>query len=67
VEKKPYIALQPSENTLVLAAATIYAGYLTSGRVPEGAEVDWLKQSIKDAIKMARWTDDAVQADAETG
>lgn len=62
---KAYITLQPSERTLVQAAATIYAGYLTAGRVPEGSESDWIKKSIEDAIRIAKVTDDNVQADAE--
>lgn len=62
---KTYITLQPSEQTLVQAAATIYAGYLTAGRVPEGSEGEWLKQSIQDAIRIAKVTDENVQADAE--
>ena len=62
---KPYITLQPSEQTIVGAAATIYSGYLVSGRVPEGSESDWLKRSIQDAIRIARLTDDNVQADSE--
>ena len=62
---KAYITLQPSEQTLVQAAATIYAGYLTAGRVPEGSESDWIKKSIEDAIRIAKVTDDNVQAEAE--
>ena len=62
---KAYISLQPSEQTLVQAVATIYAGYLTAGRVPEGSESDWIKKSIEDAIRIAKVTDDNVQADAE--
>ena len=62
---KAYISLQPSEQVLVQAAATIYAGYLTAGRVPEGSESDWIKKSIEDAIRIAKVTDDNVQADAE--
>ncbi|MFP6765627.1 MAG: hypothetical protein VB858_18505 [Planctomycetaceae bacterium] len=60
-----YIKLQPSEQTIVQAAATIYAGYLTAGRVPEGSSKEWIKQSIEDAIMIARTTDDNVQADNE--
>ena len=63
----PYINLQPSEAVLVQAAATIYAGYLTSGRVEEGNEGDWLKRSIQDAVRIARITDDNVDADKELG
>lgn len=62
---KPYIKLQPSEGVIVQAAATIYAGYLVAGRVPEGKENEWLARSIKDAIRVAQTTDDNVQADDE--
>lgn len=62
---KPYLTLQPTEHTLVQAAATIYAGYLSTGRVSEGNETEWLKHSIQDAIRIAKITDDNVQADAE--
>ena len=62
---KRYISLQPSEQAIVQAAATIYAGYLTAGRVPEGSGKEWLRQSIEDAITIARTTDEHVQADRE--
>ncbi len=62
---KPFIALQPTEGVIVQAAATIYAGYLAAGRVEEGQESAWLKRSIQEAVKIARLTDDNVQADAE--
>lgn len=62
---KPYIALQPSEGIIVQAAATIYAGYLTAGKVEDGSESDWIARSIKDAIRIAQTTDENVQSDAE--
>ncbi len=62
---KAYISLQPSEQTLVQAAATIYAGYLTAGRVSEGCESEWIKKSIEDAVRIAKVTEENVQADAE--
>ncbi|MAG95024.1 MAG: hypothetical protein CMJ48_14960 [Planctomycetaceae bacterium] len=62
---KPYITLQPSEQVLVTAAAGIYAAYISSGRVQEGTEPDWMKRSIEEAIRIARITDNAVQADKE--
>jgi len=60
-----YISLQPSEQVIVQAAATIYSGYLTAGRVPDGSEKEWIKRSIEDAITIARTTDENVQADKE--
>jgi len=57
--------LQLSEATIVQAAATIYSGYVTGDRVPVSQEREWLKRWIKEAVQLARWTDDAVQADDE--
>lgn len=62
---KPYINLQPSEAVLVQAASTIYSAYVTSGRVPEGDENEWIKRSIQDAVRIARITDENIQADKE--
>ena len=62
---KPYISLQPPEAVIVQAAATIYAGYLSSGRVGSGEEHEWLKRSIHDAVRIATTTDESIQADDE--
>ncbi len=62
---KPYISLQPSEAVIVQAAATIYSGYVTSGRVCDGEDEKWLKRSIQDAVRIAKATDDNVMADKE--
>ena len=48
-----HISLKPTEQAIVTAAATIFAGYLTAGRVTEGDEDKWLKQSITDAAIIA--------------
>ena len=45
--------------------STGYSGYLAAGRVTIGKEKDWLKQSIEDAIRIARLTDENIQADNE--
>jgi hypothetical protein len=62
---KNIIKLKPSEQAILGAAATIYAGYTTAGRVPEGKEKDWLRRSLKEAIGLAMLTDDSIQADGE--
>ena len=62
---KPYVTLKPSEQAILNAAATIYAGYVTAGKVPDGAEKDWLTRSLKEAIALAQLTDDSVMADGE--
>lgn len=62
---KPYIKLKESERTIVTAAATIYAGYVSGGRVAEGEEQEWLNRSLKEAIALAKSADAAVMADGE--
>lgn len=62
---RPYISLQPSEGILVQAAAQIFSAYITSGQCTPDNEDEYLKKAIKHAIRMARITDDAVQADKE--
>jgi hypothetical protein len=62
---KPFISLQPSEGVIVQAAATIYAGYLTAGKVEDGSESKWIAKSIQNAIRIAQTTDENVQSDKE--
>ena len=62
---KRFIKLKPSEQAILGAAATIYAGYTSAGRVSEGEENAWIKRSLKEAVELAVLTDDSVQADGE--
>lgn len=62
---KHQISLQPTEQTLVTAAATIYAGYIAAGRVADGQESAFMDRAIQAAIRIAKVTDDSVQADQE--
>jgi len=62
---KPYVTLKPTEQTIVTAAATIYAGYVSGGKVADGSEKQWLQRSLKEAIALARLTDESVLADGE--
>lgn len=62
---KHYVSLKPSEQAILNAAATIYAGYLSAGRVVDGAESEWLKRSLQEAIQLARAADESVMADGE--
>ncbi len=64
-EKPVHLKLQHSESVVVSAAAQIYSAYVISGRVPEGDESKWMDIAIRDAIRMARATDDAVISDEE--
>jgi hypothetical protein len=61
------LSLQPSEAVVVQAAATIYAAHIVASKVVPGKEQEWIDRSIRDAIKIARKTDEAVQSDTEMG
>lgn len=63
----PYVTLQPSEQVLVTAAATIYSGYIVAGRVEEGQEDQWMDRAIKAAFRIATVIDASVMADKELG
>jgi len=62
---KPYVTLKPSEQSILTAAATIYAGYVVAGSVPKDAVKEWLRRSLKEAIALAQLTDESVMADGE--
>ena len=62
---KHFITLKPSEQAVLGAAATIYAGYTSAQKVSEGDEKEWLRRSLKEAISLAKLTDDSIQADGE--
>ncbi|PHQ35349.1 hypothetical protein [Rhodopirellula bahusiensis] len=62
---KNHLTLQHSEGIIVQAAAQIYSGYLASGRVGEDDNAHWMRQSIKEAIAIAKGVDDAVISDRE--
>lgn len=62
---KPYVTLQPTEQVLLSAAASIYAAYLASDKVPAGQEDQWMDRSIQAAFRMCRVIDASVQADKE--
>ncbi len=62
---RPSLTLHPSEAVVVQAAAVIYAAYITTGRVVEGREQEWMQRSIQEALWIARTTDDSIQSDDE--
>lgn len=65
--KQHYLSLQPSELAVVHAASTIYAAYISSGRVNDGEEKTWMEKSIREAIQIAKTADAAIQSDGEAG
>ena len=46
-------------------AATINAAYITAGRVEDGKESAWIDRALKAAFRIAKVTDETVQADKE--
>lgn len=59
------LKLQHSESVVMHAASRIYAAYITSGKVAEKSEDEWIQRSIQEAVKMAVATDSAVVSDDE--
>lgn len=59
------LKLQHSESVVVAAAAQIYAAYISSGKVTQGAERDWMQHSVRQAIHLAQLTDQLIQSDDE--
>jgi hypothetical protein len=62
---KTKLTLQPSEAVVAQSAAHIYAAYIAVGRVMEGQEQQWMERAIREALLIARLTDDAIQSDNE--
>ena len=60
-----HLKLQHSESVVLTAASRIYAAYISSGKVAEGEEDKMMAKSIREAIKLAFATDDAIISDGE--
>lgn len=65
--EKTTLRLQPSESVVVEAASRIFAAYISSGRIPDGSEGDWIERSVREAIQIACNVDAAVRSDDEVG
>jgi hypothetical protein len=50
---------------VVQVAGHIYAAYIAAGRVAQGDEEQWMQRSIREAIRLATETDQAVISDGE--
>ena len=61
------LTLQPSEQAVLTAAASIFSAYVASGRVAEGSETEWMTRSVKDALWLAQTVDASIIADDEVG
>jgi hypothetical protein len=64
---RTYLALKPSEQAVMQAAAQIYSAYIANGKVPTGEEDHWIQRSVSEAIRLAHLTDDLITSDNEMG
>ncbi len=62
-----YVDLQMNERTLVHAASAIYAAYVSSGRIPEGEEKEYLSKSVDEALVIASRIEELVRDAEEPG
>jgi hypothetical protein len=62
---KTYINLQKSEGYVIQAAAQIFASHVMAGTVTEANRDTIMKQSVRDALRIAVAVDDALIADSE--
>ena len=65
MKKSAYLSLQHSESVVASSAATIFAAYVSAGRVSEGDEQTWMKKAVSEAIWIARCTEASVHSDKE--
>ena len=60
-----YLRLEPSEASVLQAAATIYAAYLSTGAVDAYGEEQMVTKAVDKALALARRVDDLVASDDE--
>jgi len=65
--KQPYLKLEQTEGVVTHVAGQIFAAYISTGKVTEGTEEEWMTKAIRQAIRIARTVDDTIQADKEIG
>ena len=65
MSKTHYFNLQPSEKAIFQAAANIYAGLITAGKVTSQNEADMMKKAISASIAIAHHVEKIVQSDDE--
>ncbi len=60
------VTLQPTKKTITLAAAQIYAAYISAGWLDDSAEPSpWLERAVREAIAIGHQVDVTVQSDEE--
>ena len=63
--QKNKVSLQTSECAVFQVAGTIYAAYVSAGKVPEGDAKKWMDRALTEAIQLAQLSDARVQSDTE--
>ncbi len=62
---KTYLTLKPSEQVVASVAGRIFAAYIAAGMVSAGNESEWLQRSLREAIELAKMTDEAITSEGE--
>jgi hypothetical protein len=62
---KAYVSLQPSEGMIFQSASTIYAAYVSAGKVADEEVGKWMKRAIREAVAIAQAIDEAIISDDE--
>ncbi len=62
---KTYLKLQQSEGFVIQAVSQIYAAHITAGHVTDENKEDFIKQAIRDAMRISVAVDEAIVADGE--
>jgi hypothetical protein len=64
---KAHLSLDATETVVLQAAATIYAAYVQRGLTHSDPHKnqEFHERAVKEAIELARLTDDAVQTESE--
>ena len=60
------VTLQPSKRIVTLSATSIYAAYVSAGKIQcEQDAQDWIDRSVREAISIAEHVERLVQSDEE--
>jgi hypothetical protein len=60
---KPDITLEPSKGVVSEMAARIYAAYIIRGNMKEGEEQQYMEQSIREAVRIAKTVERSVETE----
>ncbi|MGZ8921103.1 MAG: hypothetical protein ACXW3L_08970 [Limisphaerales bacterium] len=59
------ISFQASESAVFTVAGQIYSAYIANGKITPGEERKWMERSLREAIQLAKLTEEQVQSDSE--